>query len=180
MIAPQAVSPSSGDDEDIARGDSQARLGEWSGALAAWQTALDGPEAERASKRIHWFLEETEQYRNGAASGRTRRMAYRVLMAATIAACLGTTATVLGSSRSGTEGTVVAISAWASFAIAIGLTLMFARMLGAPGGSSHAERSVPEAIALTLSKASTVESIETDPEKGTFRSSSVQDRTGPL
>ena len=178
MVAPRSGSPSNADDDAIARGDRLARLGEWREALAAWQTALDGPEAARASKRIHWFLDETDNRSPGAVPKRTRRTAYRALLAATFAAFLGTAVTVLGTGRSGTESTIVAIAAWVAFVVAIGLCLIFARMLGTPTESPRTKSSHAEAIALAMSRAATVEPIEPDPEKGARRSSPVQDRSG--
>ena len=176
MVAPRSGSPSNADDDAIARGDRLARLGEWREALAAWQTALDGPEAARASKRIHWFLNETDDRSPGAVPKRTRRTAYRALLAATFAACLGTAATVLGTGRVGTESTVVAIAAWVAFAVAIGLTIIFARMLGTPTESPRTKSNYAEAIALALARAATVEPIEPDPERDAPRSSPAQDR----
>lgn len=167
MTAPRSGPPSNTVDTDVAQGDRLARLGEWSGALAAWQTALDGPEAARASKRIRWFLAETDDHTIGPTPEPNRRKAYRVLLAAMIAASLGTAVTVIGSGRSGTGGTLVAIAAWVSFAVTIGLTILFARLLAAPFDPQQplSRDRDARAIAEAMTRARAVEGMKTSGEK---------------
>ncbi len=170
MNAPRSVAPSDADDDEIARGDQLARQGEWSEALTAWRSALEGPQAARASERIGWFLVETGSAPERTVAASTRGIAHRALVAAVVAACLGTAVTILGSGRSGTEAMIVAIAAWLSFAASIGLTLLFSRKLAAPPPLL----SDAEAFSVAMTRAAIVEHEEIN-RKAASRSAPVRE-----
>ncbi len=174
MTAPGSIAHPNAPEGDIAQGDHLARNGEWSAALTHWRIALDGPDAARASERMRWFLRETGSDSLKPGSGRTRRPAYRALLAAAIAAGMGTVVTMLGIGRSGIEGTTIAAVAWTCFAVAIGLTLFFARLLMRPPDCMPSMPIDGEAIAVAMTRASAIERAETSRRSNAPRSFSVR------
>lgn len=136
MPGPSEVPDPIRTDNAIVRGDHLARLGHWTGAVDQWRNALNGPDAAEASRRIRWFVRETNNDPAGSTTdGFRRRHAYRYFFGAAVMSAVGTAVTLAGIGRSGTDSTLVAAAAWILFGIAVALSLIFARSLG-----SHTDR----------------------------------------
>ena len=142
----------------LAQGDRLARSGAWSAALEHWRSALEGPDAVEASRRICWFLQQTRDgAENAIAPESPRRRAYRALLGATVATSVGTALTMLGIGRTGIESTVVAIAAWTCFALAAVLALLFARMLGSSRGGPPTLTPGDHRVTVAIEAASTMD-----------------------
>ena len=158
MASPGETPASPEIERALAQGDRLARSGAWSAALEHWRSALDGPNAAEASRRIRWFLQETH-HATGVSipAGTPRRRAYRALLGATAATSVGTAVTMIGIGRSGIESTVVAIAAWTCFALAAVLALLFARLLGSSRGGPPTLAPGDHRITVAIKAASTMD-----------------------
>jgi len=109
----------------IEDGDEAARAGAWSDAVAIWSRLLGGDQAEAATARLRWFLDE--------AAGTDSRPGIRqrtLFLVGVALGALGTACVLIGTSQDGLVRNLLATAAWVSYLLTAILAVRYARRSG--------------------------------------------------